>query len=226
MFVQVIDEFGHPPLHGPRHRDVVDHHQVIDQLAQPHPAGVGADGLAELPGHQQHRDDLVDAGKTAGVDLHVVDRVGLQQLLEQHPVHAVLAGGDADAERAHAIADAAMPQHVIRAGGLLDPQKVVMGKRLDPLDGLGHLPDLVGVDHQRHVGADHRAGDPQATLVVLGIGADLELDMAVAFVHRFPAQAGQLLVRIAEPPRRGGVAGEALLAQLGDALLLEGSLFR
>ena len=64
-------------------RDVVDHHQVIDQLAQPHPAGVGADGLAELPGHQQHRDDLVDAGKTAGVDLHVVDRVGLQQLLEQ-----------------------------------------------------------------------------------------------------------------------------------------------
>ena len=47
----------------------------------------------------------------AGVDLHDVDRLRLQQLLEDHPVLHVLAGGDPD--RVHGLANRPMSEHVV-----------------------------------------------------------------------------------------------------------------
>ena len=33
VLVQMIDEFGDPPIHGPRYRDVVEHGEMLDELA-------------------------------------------------------------------------------------------------------------------------------------------------------------------------------------------------
>ena len=73
-------------------------------LAQAHAARVRADRDAGLGRHEQHREDLIDATKAASVDLAHADRVGLQQLLEHHPVVDVLAGRHATGATARAIA--------------------------------------------------------------------------------------------------------------------------
>ena len=111
-----------------------------------------------------------------------------------------------------------MAFHVVGAGGLLDEPGPREGQVLQPVDGHRHVPHLVGVDHQAAIGPEHLAGDAQAADVVLAVAADLELHMAEAGVHRFLAQASQLVVRVAEPAGRGRVAGIALALEQGQAL--------
>jgi hypothetical protein len=78
LFVQVVDPLDPAALRGAGQGHVVEHRQVLDDLAQAHPPGVRADRHAELGGQQQVGDVLVDPGHAAGVDLHDVDRAGLQ----------------------------------------------------------------------------------------------------------------------------------------------------
>jgi len=96
VLVQVVDELGDPALEASRDRDVVEHRQVLYQLAQSHPAGVRAHGNVELLRHQVDGEDLIHAAEPGGVELAVVEGSRLKHLLEQHPVHAVLARGHAD----------------------------------------------------------------------------------------------------------------------------------
>src|SRR5262245_2178320 len=62
VLVQMIDELDDAAVRGPRDGNEVEHRQVLDGLAQPDAAGVGADGHAELRGEQEDREVLVDAG--------------------------------------------------------------------------------------------------------------------------------------------------------------------
>ena len=119
VLVQVVDPFDLSSCHGRGHRGEVEHRQVLDHLAQAHAAGVRAHGHAELGRQQQIGDVLVDPGHPARVDLHDVDGPRLQQLLEDHPVGGVLAGGHL--HRLHRPADLGGAEDVVRAGGLLDP---------------------------------------------------------------------------------------------------------
>src|SRR3954447_16544229 len=104
----MVDVFEHPVLQRTAARDVIPRRQVLDVLAQPDSPGVRADGDAELPGHQYDRQALVHAAQAAGVDLAELDRPGLQELLEDNPVRAVLPGRDADAERVDRAGDRRM----------------------------------------------------------------------------------------------------------------------
>ena len=52
MFVKVADEFGDASVERRRHGDVVEHREVLDELAQADAAGVRTDRHAELGGHQ------------------------------------------------------------------------------------------------------------------------------------------------------------------------------
>ena len=119
VLVQVIDELGDRSSIRPDDGDVVEHRQMLHQLAQPDAAGVRAHRHAELRRHQDHREVLVDAAEPAAVDLAEANRLRLQQLLEDDPVVAVLAGRHAD--RPHASRNRRMPEHVVRARRLLDP---------------------------------------------------------------------------------------------------------
>lgn len=163
-----------PSLGGPRHRDVVEHADVLDSLAQPDPTGVRAHRDPELRRQQHVGDVLVDPGDAGGIDLHAVR---LEQLLEDHAVSSVLSGGHPD--RGDGPGDRCVPQDVVRAGRLLHPGEGVVADGLHPGDRLGgDVPPLVGVDGGRDVRSDGFPGQPQASDIVVEVGPDRELDMA------------------------------------------------
>ncbi|MNO65055.1 hypothetical protein D3C76_557950 [compost metagenome] len=87
---------------------------------------MGADGHVELGGHQQHNQHFVEATQAGGVQLTEVQRASLEHLLEHHPVVAVFARGHAD--RRNALADAGVPEDVVGAGRLFDPQGLEGGQ--------------------------------------------------------------------------------------------------
>ncbi len=128
----------------------------------------------------------------------------------------------ADLHRRHRRADLEVARNVVGAGRFLDEEGVGEGQCLHPLDRLADFPDLVGVDHEVTVGADHLAGDGEPAYVILDIAPDLHLHMVEAGIDRLAAQPAQLIVVIAEPAGRGGVAGIALALEDGDALRLAG----
>src|SRR5258708_11599978 len=146
VFVQVVDEFARTVFQGSADRDVVEDRQVLDVLTESDAAGVRADGHTELRRQQQDGQHLVDATQPAAADLAEVDRLRLHQLLEHHAVLDVLAGRDA--ARLYRFADAAVAQHVVRAGRLLDPPRVDLGQHAYGVDRLVDAPHLVRVEHQ------------------------------------------------------------------------------
>ena len=82
MLVKMIDELGHPPLHGSRYRNEVEHREVLHHFAQAHAPRVGAYRHAELGGHENHGEILVHPAEPAAVDLAEADGARLQELLE------------------------------------------------------------------------------------------------------------------------------------------------
>ena len=90
---------------------------------------------------------------------------------------------------------------------------------VDPVDGGGNIPHLVGVHGKTHVGADGFAGLGQATQIVVDVLADLELDLLESLDLRLLlGERDHLLVGVAEPAGGGGVAGVADLEQVLDTL--------
>ena len=156
--------------------DEVEHGEMLDQLAQPHPAGVRDDRDPELGGQQEIGDVLVDAGHSRGVDLHDVDGAGLEELLEHDPVLDRLTRGDL--HRRDRPSDCGMTEHVVRAGRFLDPVGRVRRQFRQPFDRLPYVPLLVGVDGYQHVRTDCFAGERQASLVIFDRASDLQFDEA------------------------------------------------
>ena len=74
MLVEVVDVLDHAAFPGAADGDVVEHRQVLDELAEADAAGVRADRDAELRREQEDRDVLVDAPDAARVELQDVDR--------------------------------------------------------------------------------------------------------------------------------------------------------
>ena len=91
MLVQVVDVFDPTILECAADGDEVEHGQMLHHLAQSDAARVRAHRHTELGGEQDDREVLVHSTDAAGVDLHDVDRLSLQQLLEDHPVLHVFA---------------------------------------------------------------------------------------------------------------------------------------
>ena len=91
---------------------------------------------------------------------------------------------------------------------------------VDPRDRGRHVPHLVRVDGQAHVGADGLARQSEPAQVVVEVAADLELDLPEALDLRLLlGERHHLLVRVAQPSGRGRIARIAVLEQVGDALL-------
>ena len=191
---------------------------MLHEFAEPNATGVGAHRNTELFGHQVHGDDLVRPRKACRIELAEVDRFGLEHLLEEHPVHAVLTRRNANG--GNRLADSSMTEHVIRACRFFNPQRIKLSERFHPVNGLVDVPNLVGVDHELRVGTDHFAGNTAATDVLLEIRTDLQFDVAVAGIHGLLAESAKLLIGVAQPASTGRVAGVTRLGEFGDALLL------
>ncbi len=215
VFVEVVDVLDHPVLPRTRDGHVVEHREVLDQLAESDAARVRADGHLELGREQQDRQVLVDSGDACRVDLDEVDGPGLEQLLEHDTVGDVLAGGDLDRL---AGAHGGVAEDVVGTGRLLDPVRVERRERGHPLHRVGDVPALVGVDGDPYAGADGVPGERQPADVVGDVSADLQLDLGEAVGDGLLRQPHQLVVGVAEPAGRGGVGRVSLGAQPGRAL--------
>lgn len=140
VLVQVVHPLQHAVIALGADVDVVDQRQVLHVLAQTHTTGVRAHALAILGGHEVHRHDLIHTRQTAAIDLHKVDSVAHDELLEDDAVLAVLASGHADTIGLQCLAHRLVAQDIIGAGGLLDPPRLEGRQVLHPLNGLSHLP--------------------------------------------------------------------------------------
>ena len=75
---------------------------------------------------------------------------------------------------------------------------------VDPVDGGGNIPHLVGVHGKTHVGADGFAGLGQATQIVVDVLADLKLNLLEALdLGLLLGEGHHLLIRVAEPTGSG-----------------------
>lgn len=117
-------------------------------LAQAYATSVRTHGDAELGCHEQDAQHLRDTRQPTRVDLAHIDRLRLQELLEDHAVVCVLARGDADVERLERLAHRGVPEDVVGRRGLLDEPRLDLRKRRDVVDCDGDVPHLVGVDHE------------------------------------------------------------------------------
>lgn len=79
-----------------------------------------ASSQSSLGSHEEHAEYLTDAGKTARVNLHYINCLGLEQLFEHHPVVRVLACGDTDTVRLQSFPDSRVPEDIIRRSRLLN----------------------------------------------------------------------------------------------------------
>jgi hypothetical protein len=205
VLVQVIHVLDHPALHGSAHRDVVEHREVLDVLAEPDAACVRAHRHVELCGHQHHGEVFVHAAKTAAVDLAEIDGPGLQQLFEHDSVGAVLPGGNAN--RPHGARDRGMAEDVVRARRLFDPPRIQIRERAHAIDRLPHVPLLIRIDHQLSHRADRVSDQFDAPAIVFGPSANLDLEMRPAVGDRLTAQVSDRVVAVTHPPDRRRVRG-------------------
>ena len=199
---------------------MVEHRQVLDELAQPDASGMRVDDHAELGGEQQIGDVLVHARDPAGVDLHDVDRAVLKQLFEDDPVRHVLPR--CHPYRGYPLAYARQSQDVVGVGRLLDPGDVELREKPDAVDRLVDVPDLVGVEGKADVIADRFAGEIAAAAVVLGAGAYLQLHKTEARGHRVGTQRHEPLVVVTKPACRRRVRGVPVQLEASDTSVRSG----
>ncbi len=163
--MEVVDVLDHPAVERAADRDVVDHGQVLDELAQPDAAGMGADRDAELGGHQQDRDDLVHARRGGHASIWQIaiasawnSCLNMTRLWTCSPV-ATRIGATARAIAAWPRMSSGLVGSSIQYGS----NSAQLGH---PGDRLVDVPALVGVDRHHRVRADLLADDPRAPAVI------------------------------------------------------------
>lgn len=83
-------------------------------------SSVRAHGNPELSRHQKNGEDLAHSPETTRVNLTYVDRLGLQELLERHPVVGVLSGSNTNPVRLQLFPNRSVTESIIRGSRLLN----------------------------------------------------------------------------------------------------------
>src|SRR5256885_1857765 len=197
VLVEVLDVLEDAVFERPADRDVIEQRDVLHVLAKADPAGMWADRHAELGRQEEHRQHLVQAAEAACIQLAEADRLSLEELLEDHAVLTMLAGGHPD--RRDGPCDGGVAEHVIGARRLLDPVRLEFGQPPHVGNRVADLPDLIGVHHQVAIGPNLLADDASAPHIVLDPLAHLHLYVRPAGRHGLAAQRAKFLVGVAEP---------------------------
>src|SRR5581483_5178772 len=207
MLVQVVDELADTVLERGADRDVVEHRHVLRVFTQPDAACVRTDRNSELRREQDDREHFVHSSEPAAVQLASIDCAELEELLEDDAVLHVLAGRDA--HRRDRRPDALVPEHVVGARRLLDPERVDLGQPPDRLDRLFDTPRLVRVEREPTVGTDRTAHEPCTAQVVLDVGPHFELQVGEALGESLTGALRQGVLRVPDPACRRRVSGKA-----------------
>src|SRR5262249_31779902 len=149
--------------------------------------------------------------EAAAVDLADVDRLQLEQLLEDDAVLDMLA-------RRHPhgrdrVADPPVAEDVVGARRRLDPPRPHLRQPADCVDRLPDAPRLVRVEREPVLRADRLADDAYAPQIALEVAADLHLQVRETLEQRLPRTIRQRRLRIAEPAGGRRVRGEAVAEQ-------------
>lgn len=214
--MQMVDKLAHAAVHRGIEADVVDHDEMGDEFAQPDAARMRTHGHAESAGHRHDREVVVHAADSARIKLADLHGARRKELLEHHAVLALFARRHPN--RLNRAGDLGVTEHIVRRHRLLEPPDVEGCERLDPLDRLLHIEALVGVDHERALWPDFLANNARAAHIVVDRLADLHLEVREAIGERFAAARADDFIGIADPSATGGVGGEALALDAGDAL--------
>ena len=158
---------------------------------------MGTHRNSKLRSHQQNRQILVHATDAATVDLTEINRTRLHELLEHDAVLAVFTGRDFN--RAYCIAYDRVAQYVVGARGFFNPVGIIFRQFKHPANGIVHIPELVGVHHQKIVRTDLFADDCGAAFVLFEIAPDFHLECGPPFRESFLTEPTNLLIRIAQP---------------------------
>jgi len=159
--------------------NVVEENQMLMHLA--HVTNVGHDWEVEDLCEEAHSEELAHARNSRAVDLDERQRIGFHEVLEQHPICDVLAGGNL--ERADGTRQLHMGLDVIRVCRFFDPVRAEFSEFATNAKSIWERPVLVRIEHQRAFIADQIAQHSRATQVPTFFGrADLKLERGEALV--------------------------------------------
>src|SRR4051812_24356328 len=109
----------------------------------------------------------------------------------------MLAGGDSNGrDRSR---NGSMSQHIVGAGGFLNPPWIEARQPPHVCNSLTHVPALVGVHHQLPP-ADLFADNGTPPDIVLDIGAHLDFEVRPTLCQSIAADLAKLFIRVTEPP--------------------------
>lgn len=225
MLVEVVNKLQDGELAADDY--VVDCAQVLSVFREADTARVRYDGHLELLGHEHNSQSLIHTTQAAGVDLADVNGTGHEQLLEHDTVLAHFTRGDANAVRLEGFSDGLVAHDVVWRGWLFDEPGLELAELLHVVDCLRDGPDLVGIDHEdvALVEADDFSCDPQASLVLLDVAANLDLEVPVSLGKGVSQKLLHLLFSISQPSRTCCVSRHSsALKRLFNALGLAGLL--
>ena len=195
-----------PDLGGARNTDINRTSKDVSTFSQTSDTPcMRADRQSVLRSEKQHRQHFIHATEPATVDLYNVYCTLSDELLEQDPALTHLPGGHPD--RPYRLANSAVAADVAGVVGLLHEPGVRECERVDPVDRLICLPNLISIDMRcRSVPMISRAIEtrrtsssrfaPTSSLIC-------EKPSSIAARHK----RRKLIIGIPKPTCRGRVAG-------------------
>src|SRR5690348_2335796 len=98
-----------------------------------------ADRNAEFSSQKKYRQNLIYPTHATGIDLADPNCIGLKELFEDNTILHMFTGGNSNWREG--TSNRGMPENIIRASGLFNPERVKNCQLLCCADGLVHIPD-------------------------------------------------------------------------------------
>jgi hypothetical protein len=225
VLVEVVNKFQDRKLAADDY--IIDGAQVLSVFGEADTTRVRYNGNLELLGHEHNSQSLIHTTQAAGIDLADINGAGHEQLLEHDTVLAHFTGGDANAVRLESLPDGLVAHDIVWRSWLFDEPGLEFAELLHVVDRLGDGPHLVGVDHEdvTLVEAEDLSCNSQASLVLLDVSANLDLEVSVSLGKCVSQQLLHLLLSISQPSCTCRVSRDSsVLKSLFNALGLAGLL--
>ena len=129
----------------------------------------------------------------------------------------MFAGSHLDAKGRERATNFGVAKNVVGRGGLFNPAQVEAIELTHPLDGLRHVPYLIGIDHQLHIVAEFFAHDLAASTIGDNRDAHFGLEAAPPFAVELLAQVANFGLGVTQPASRSDVGRVTIGHKFGSS---------